>query len=220
MFITSYRLYVSSLRWHWAARGERLLKRSVDVAAGLVLTAVLGPIALLAAVLIKLTDGGPVLFWQKRVGLNGRVFEFPKLRSMVMNAEALRPQLDAANEHKTGVTFKMRRDPRVTWIGRIIRRLSIDEVPQLWNVLNGDMSLVGPRPALPAEVRRYSRADRRRLEVVPGLTCLWQIGGRADVPFEKQVQLDVSYIHDRSLWMDLSILLRTVPAVLGGRGAY
>lgn len=216
----SFQAYTRRLRWLVAVRGERAFKRAIDLAGAAVLCITLGPVALLAALLVKLTDGGPILYWQTRVGLDGRLFPFPKLRSMVTNAEAMRPALEAVNEHRGGVTFKMRCDPRVTWIGRIMRRLSIDEVPQLWCVLTGDMSLVGPRPALPSEVRRYSRADRRRLEVTPGLTCLWQVSGRADLPFERQVQLDVSYIHDRSVWMDLHILLRTVPAVLTGRGAY
>jgi lipopolysaccharide/colanic/teichoic acid biosynthesis glycosyltransferase len=114
----------------------------------------------------------------------------------------------------------MKRDPRITWIGRIIRRLSIDELPQLWNVFAGDMTLVGPRPPLPSEVAQYTLRDRRRLDVTPGLTCLWQIGGRSDIPFPQQVQLDIEYIESRSLWLDISILVRTVPAVLLGRGAY
>lgn len=215
-----YRLYTNHVRWLFTVRGERWVKRAVDLVAGALLLIALAPVAALAALLIKLTDGGPVVYWQRRVGLNGRLFAFPKLRSMVVHAEQLRPQLEAVNDHRNGVTFKMRDDPRVTWIGRIIRKLSIDEVPQLWCVLAGDMSLVGPRPAVPSEVRRYTRSDRRRLDVVPGLTCLWQVSGRADLPFEKQVKLDVSYIRDRSLWMDLSILVRTVPAVLTGRGAY
>ena len=214
------RLHLKRLGWLFVVRGEPMMKRAFDIAVTLALLPILGPIALVAGILIKLTDGGPMLFWQKRVGRYGRVFEFPKLRSMVMNAEAVRRNLEAQNEHGQGVTFKMRKDPRVTWIGRIIRRLSIDELPQLWSVLVGDMTLVGPRPALPSEVSRYSIADRRRLEVTPGLTCLWQVSGRADIPFEKQVQLDVSYIQEHSLWMDFLILLRTVPAVLSGKGAY
>jgi lipopolysaccharide/colanic/teichoic acid biosynthesis glycosyltransferase len=161
-----------------------------------------------------------VFFWQTRVGRWGREFPFPKFRSMVVNAEQLKAALLTENDHGQNVTFKMKRDPRITWIGRIIRKLSIDELPQLWNVLRGDMSLVGPRPPLPQEVAQYTLADRRRLDVTPGLTCIWQVSGRGDIPFPQQVQLDVQYIESRSLWADVKILLQTIPAVLLGKGAY
>jgi lipopolysaccharide/colanic/teichoic acid biosynthesis glycosyltransferase len=118
------------------------------------------------------------------------------------------------------VTFKMKRDPRITWIGRIISKLSIDETPQLWNVFNGHMTLVGPRPPLPSEVEKYTLHDRRRLDVKPGLTCIWQVSGRGDIPFQEQVELDIEYIESQSLWLDLKLLVKTVPAVLLGRGAY
>ena len=124
------------------------------------------------------------------------------------------------SDHEDSITFKMKRDPRITWIGRIIRKLSIDELPQLWCVLRGDMSLVGPRPPLPSEVEQYSLSDRRRLEVIPGLTCIWQVSGRGDIPFAEQVELDAQYIESQSLWLDILLLLKTVPAVLLGRGAY
>ena len=138
-----------------------------------------------------------------------------------MNAEEVKAKLAAQNQHGgEGVTFKMKRDPRVTWIGRIIRKLSIDEAPQLWCVLTGEMSLVGPRPPLPSEVARYTLADRRRLEVTPGLTCIWQVSGRSDIPFDRQVKLDVEYIRSQSFWMDVKLLFKTIPAVLLGRGAY
>ena len=127
---------------------------------------------------------------------------------------------DKENDHDESITFKMKRDPRVTWIGRIIRKLSLDELPQLWCVLKGEMSLVGPRPPVPSEVAQYTLADRRRLEAVPGLTCIWQVSGRGDIPFDQQVQLDVQYIESQSLWLDIKLLFRTVPAVLFGRGAY
>jgi len=174
----------------------------------------------IVAILIRLEDGGPALFWQTRVGQWGREFRFPKFRSMVTNAEEVRRQLAAANQHGDGITFKMKRDPRVTRIGAIIRKLSIDELPQLWITLAGDMSLVGPRPPLPEEVARYTLADRRRLDVKPGLTCIWQISGRSELPFEKQVRLDLQYIDSHSLLLDIALLLKTVPAILGGRGAY
>ena len=143
-----------------------------------------------------------------------------KFRSMYIDAEARKAALLAANESSGGVIFKMKRDPRITKVGRFIRKASIDELPQLWNVLIGDMSLVGPRPALPSEVDQYSLADRRRLEVIPGITCIWQVSGRSDIPFPEQVKLDVQYIESSSFWQDILILLKTVPAVILGRGAY
>jgi lipopolysaccharide/colanic/teichoic acid biosynthesis glycosyltransferase len=207
------------------ARAERtafqILKRSLDVVvSGAFLLALALPMAILA-ILIRLSDGGPVLFWQERVGKHGRIFGFPKFRSMRVNAEQLKDELLATNQHGTdGVTFKMKRDPRITPIGSFMRRFSIDELPQLWSVLRGDMSLVGPRPGLPREVRYYSSADRRRLEVTPGLTCIWQVSGRSDIPFPRQVEMDSEYIHRQSLKTDISLLAKTVPAVLTGRGAY
>jgi lipopolysaccharide/colanic/teichoic acid biosynthesis glycosyltransferase len=195
-------------------------KRALDVVGSLALLLALSPLFLLVAILIKTHDRGPVLFWQKRVGRWGQTFWFPKFRSMVVNAEALKRQLLTQNDHGDCVTFKMKRDPRITWIGRIIRKLSIDELPQLWCVLKGEMSLVGPRPPVPQEVAKYTLKDRRRLDVTPGLTCLWQINGRGDIPFARQVELDVEYIETQSLRTDVCILLKTVPAVLLGRGAY
>jgi lipopolysaccharide/colanic/teichoic acid biosynthesis glycosyltransferase len=196
------------------------IKRLIDVlvAAGVLLAA--SPLLAVVALAIKLTDGGPALFWQTRVGKWGKPFAFPKFRSMVVNAEELRRKLEALNQHRDGVTFKMRRDPRITWIGRLIRRTSIDELPQLWCVLKGDMTLVGPRPALVNEVERYSLDDRRRLDVTPGLTCIWQVSGRSEIPFSEQVKLDVEYIETQSLWEDVRLLLKTIPAVITGRGAY
>lgn len=197
--------------------GKRLL--DILVAAS-VLVALLPLLSLIAAA-IFLYDRGPVLFWQERVGKEGLVFRFPKFRSMIVNAEALRSQIEAQNQHgQEGITFKLKRDPRVTPVGRLLRRFSLDELPQFWCVLRGEMSLVGPRPALPKEVARYSPEDRRRLAVTPGITCLWQIEGRGDVPFPKQLELDLWYIENRTLWLEVKILFRTIPAVLTGRGAY
>jgi lipopolysaccharide/colanic/teichoic acid biosynthesis glycosyltransferase len=196
------------------------IKRALDIVAATVLLVLLIPLFLVVALLIKLTDGGPVLFWQSRVGRWGREFRFPKFRSMVPNAEQLKEQLLALNDLQGSVTFKMRRDPRLTWIGRLMRKFSIDELPQLWCVLKGEMSLVGPRPPLPSEVAAYTLADRRRLDVTPGLTCIWQVSGRSNIPFPKQVELDVEYIENQSLWLDFKLLIRTVPAVLLGRGAF
>jgi len=200
---------------------RRFAKRAIDVTVSLAALVALLPLFAVVALLIWLTDRGPVLYWQQRVGRHGRVFRFPKFRSMVMNAEALVDKLSRDNQHGAeGVTFKMRADPRITWIGRIIRRTSIDELPQLWCVLVGDMSLVGPRPALPREVARYTLADRRRLEAVPGLTCHWQVQGRSEIPFPRQVELDVEYIEQGNLAVDIKLLGQTIPAVVTGRGAY
>jgi lipopolysaccharide/colanic/teichoic acid biosynthesis glycosyltransferase len=196
------------------------LRRGLDIAVAGCALVVLAPLMGLVALLIWATDGGPALYWQTRVGRYGETFRFPKFRSMVVDAEARQPSLSAANVHGAGITFKLRADPRVTWIGRIIRKTSIDELPQLWSVLRGDMALVGPRPALPREVARYTVADRRRLEATPGITCIWQISGRSNLPFPRQLAMDLEYIERQSLGLDLKLLLKTVPAVLGGRGAY
>ncbi len=206
--------------WIMVVGGAKLLKRTIDIFASCLLLLCLWPLFLVVSLCIKLTDGGPVLFWQTRIGLWGREFPFPKFRSMVVNAEALKDGLVDKSDHEDSVTFKMKKDPRVTWIGRIIRKLSIDELPQLWCVLNGDMSLVGPRPPVPREVAEYTLADRRRLDAVPGLTCIWQVKGRGDIPFVEQVKLDVQYIESQSVWMDIKLLLGTIPAVLLGKGAY
>lgn len=139
---------------------------------------------------------------------------------MFTDAEEHKAELMARNEMDGGILFKMKDDPRVTKVGRFIRKTSIDELPQLWNVLIGDMSLVGPRPPVPSEVDQYSLSDRRRLEVIPGITCIWQVSGRSEIPFEQQVELDVQYIQSQSLWTDFKILLKTVPALLLGSGAY
>jgi len=207
-------------RWKASQVMRVAMKRGMDIAISVLMLTLLSPFFMLIVMLIKLTDGGPVLFWQDRVGKFGRVFRFPKFRSMVVDAEALQRQLDGKNQHGTGVTFKMKHDPRITWIGRFIRRASIDEMPQLWCVLKGEMSLVGPRPPLVREVSRYSLMDRRRLETTPGLTCYWQVQGRSEIPFPRQVELDVEYIENQSLAIDIELLAKTLPAVIGGRGAY
>ena len=198
------------------------VKRALDIVGAAVGLLLLAPLFLIVALAIKATDGGSVFVVQWRVGLGGLRFRFFKFRSMVPNAEELRHSLDRENVHTSGrgITFKIKNDPRVTWIGRIIRKLSIDELPQLWNVLKGDMSLVGPRPPLPREVELYSPYDMGRLSALPGITCLWQILGRANLPFEDQVDLDLQYIESRTLWLDLWILAKTIPAVLSCHGAY
>jgi exopolysaccharide biosynthesis polyprenyl glycosylphosphotransferase len=195
------------------------IRRILDVVLAALILVIFGPLLMLpTAILIKLTSPGPILFKQKRCGLSGRQFEMYKFRSMVDNAEQLRVELEPLNE-MDGPVFKVSRDPRITTIGRIIRRRSIDELPQLFNVLRGDMSLVGPRPPLPQEVARYERWQRRRLSMKPGMTCLWQISGRNEVSFDDWMKLDLTYIDNWSLLLDLKILLKTVPVVLLGRGA-
>jgi len=205
-------------------RGRRqlgvLFKRLLDligVGTGMLL---LSPLLLFVALVIKLTSKGPVFYSQIRVGLNGRHFRIWKFRSMYTDADKRKAELEAQNEMAGGVLFKMKRDPRITPIGRIIRRLSIDELPQLFNVLTGEMSLVGPRPALPQEVEAYPVLARARLEVKPGLTGLWQISGRSDLPFDKQVLLDTAYVHTQSTTNDIKLIAKTIPAVISGKGAY
>jgi lipopolysaccharide/colanic/teichoic acid biosynthesis glycosyltransferase len=195
-------------------------KRSVDILISATLLILLIPLFLIVGLLIKLTDGGPVFFRQSRVGIRGKEFFFNKFRSMIVNAEAMKQEILKLNKHRNSITFKMIRDPRITWIGRILRKTSIDELPQLWNVLLGEMTLVGPRPAVPSEVARYNSHERRRLNTVPGLTCIWQVSGRADLDFRQQVDLDLKYIRERSFWLDVKLLLLTIPAVLSGKGAY
>jgi lipopolysaccharide/colanic/teichoic acid biosynthesis glycosyltransferase len=197
-----------------------ILKRMIDLLVAAVLLASCAPISLVVAALIKLSDGGPVIFWQKRAGRHGREFWFPKSRSMQVGAEHMQDVLLNQMDDGNSITFKMRKDPRVTRVGRIIRTLSIDELPQLWNVLKGDMSMVGPRPPLPGEVARYTQWVRQRLAVKPGLTGLWQVQGRSTVGFAGQVALDLEYIRNRSLRLDLKVLLLTIPAVLSCEGAW
>jgi lipopolysaccharide/colanic/teichoic acid biosynthesis glycosyltransferase len=206
--------------WLAVTGGARGVKRGLDVAGAAAGLVVLSPLLAAVAAAVKACDGGPVLYWQTRVGRHGREFAFPKFRSMVAGADGMKGSLAGSSDRRDGVTFKMRRDPRTTPVGRVLRKLSLDELPQLWCVLAGDMSLVGPRPPLPEEVRRYTLSDRRRLDVKPGLTCFWQVEGRGDAPFGRQVVLDIEYIESMSLWLDLKLLGKTVPAVLSGRGAY
>jgi len=175
---------------------------------------------LITAIAIKLEDPGPVFFTQTRVGRFGSTFPFYKFRSMYVDAEARKAELMAQNESGDGVIFKMKNDPRITRVGKFIRRFSIDELPQLLNVLKGDLALVGPRPPVPSEVADYTLEQRKRLHVKPGITCIWQVSGRSDIPFREQVQLDLQYIRSQSLWTDILLLLKTIPAVLFGRGAY
>lgn len=194
------------------------LKRAMDILLSLVMLLLFGPLFLILAVLVKLSSKGPVIYRQSRVGLGGREFVFFKLRSMVDGAEAMLHEVADLNI-TGGPTFKHPEDPRITPIGRFLRKTSLDELPQLFNVLRGDMSLVGPRPPLPREVAEYGPREMRRLSVKPGISCLWQVNGRSDLSFDQQVDLDLQYIERRSLPLDVWILLCTVPAVLTGRGA-
>jgi exopolysaccharide biosynthesis polyprenyl glycosylphosphotransferase len=192
------------------------MKSFIDYSISLTAMIVLFPVMALIAALIKM-DGGPVFFLQKRMGLNGRRFLCYKFRTMVVNAEQLKESLMSQNEQE-GPVFKIKNDPRVTSIGRFLRKTSLDELPQLINVLKGDMSLVGPRPPIPSEVKQYKRWQTRRLSMKPGITCIWQVSGRNNIPFEQWMKLDMQYIDNWSLKLDLVILLKTVKVVFIGDG--
>jgi exopolysaccharide biosynthesis polyprenyl glycosylphosphotransferase len=209
-----------------AAPGEpihgwgRVAKRLLDITVAGLMVLLLSPLLLALVILIRLDSAGPAVYRQRRVGKGGREFTMFKFRSMVADAEAQRPDLEHLNESTGGVTFKLRDDPRITRVGRLLRRLSLDELPQLFNILRGEMSLVGPRPPLVTEVNLYSKWVRKRLEAVPGLTGLWQVSGRSEIGFDRMVEMDLFYIEHWSFWLDVWILIRTIPAVLSGRGAY
>jgi lipopolysaccharide/colanic/teichoic acid biosynthesis glycosyltransferase len=230
---------VGRMRLDLHARGKRTLwkavtgfayglKRAFDLIGAAVAIVLFAPVFAVLAILVKL-DGGPVLFRQKRYGLNGHEFGMLKFRSMVPDAEARLKDLLKFNEKAEGITFKMKDDPRITKIGKLLRKTSLDELPQFFNVLKGDMSLVGPRPPVAREVALYEQRHRRRFQVKPGITCLWQVGERQGglweigdrnrIDFEEQVGLDVRYIESQSFWKDLWLLAKTVPAILFGKGA-
>ncbi|EYT48752.1 UDP-phosphate galactose phosphotransferase [Brachybacterium muris UCD-AY4] len=199
----------------------RLSKRVFDVVASTVVLVLIAPVLAAVALAVKLGDGGPVLFRQVRAGRDGEPFHILKFRSMVTGADSRRPSPEAAaRDRGNAVMFKLAVDPRVTRVGRFLRRYSLDELPQLWNVLRGDMSLVGPRPALPREVTEYDQDARRRLAVRPGITGLWQVSGRSDLSWSETVRLDLYYVDNWSFTQDLQILVRTVRAVMDARGAY
>lgn len=206
--------------WDFTVKSVVLFKKITDIVVSLILLLLLSPLFIITAILIYVEDPGPIFYIAPRVGKNGKHFGFIKFRSMIMDADKFKDELLDLNESTGGVIFKMKRDPRITRVGRVIRRFSIDELPQLFNVLKGDMSLVGPRPPLPREVAEYTLLDRRRLHVMPGITCLWQVKGRSDIPFDEQVELDLQYIKSTSFWKDIKILLMTIPAVINGKGAY
>lgn len=195
-----------------------IVKRGMDIAGSLAALILLAPLFVVLAIAIKMTSSGPVLYKQIRCGLNGRRFVFYKFRSMVNGADQMLDQVAHLNTKKTA--FKAPNDPRLTPIGRFLRKYSLDELPQFWNVLKGDMSLVGPRPPVPGEVEKYERWQRRRLRMRPGLTCLWALRGRDSVEFESWMRMDMEYIDSWSLGLDVMILLRTVPSVISGKGAH
>ena len=206
--------------WHLTIRSSSFFKRLMDIVLSILAIIAFSPVFLITALLVKITSPGPIIFSQVRVGRFGRHFKFYKFRSMYIDAEARKAELMKLNESQDGVIFKMKKDPRITPVGRFIRKFSIDELPQLFNVLLGDMSLVGPRPPLPSEVRTYTLEERKRLNITPGITCLWQVSGRSELPFSKQIALDKEYIASQSAWNDFLILLKTIPAILTGRGAW
>jgi lipopolysaccharide/colanic/teichoic acid biosynthesis glycosyltransferase len=215
-----YRRALKVAAWEITIRFSYLLKRVLDISVSVAALVALFPLLLMTAIAIWIEDPGAVFYAQIRVGRNGRHFRFYKFRSMVVNADKLKQELASRNESTAGVIFKMKKDPRITKVGKIIRKFSIDELPQLLNVLIGDMSLVGPRPPLPGEVAKYTLEQRKRLHVIPGITGLWQVSGRSDIPFTDQVKLDMQYIQSAGFLNDIHLLLKTIPAVLTGKGAY
>ncbi len=215
-----FSLRFKTMLWAFTVQSSYFIKRLMDIAISGILLIIFLPFFALLALAIRMESKGSVIFTQARVGLDGRHFRFYKFRSMVVDAEKIKEKLAASNESKDGVIFKMKKDPRITRIGAFIRKFSIDELPQLFNVFKGDMSLVGPRPPIPKEVAEYNLEDRKRLHVKPGITCIWQISGRSDIPFKQQAELDKQYIRSKSVWQDIKILVLTIPAVIGGKGAY
>lgn len=211
---------ISQLVWEDSPLSDAklIVKRFADLAMASLALVLCLPLFLLIGLAIKLDTRGPVLFSQTRMGKRGRKFTLYKFRSMTVDAEKAKSELMHLNE-ASGPVFKITNDPRVTRIGRILRKFSLDEIPQLINVVVGDMSMVGPRPPLPCEVEKYTAHEWKRLSVQPGITCLWQISGRSDIPFAKWVELDLDYIRQQTLIKDFQILMQTIPAVLCGRGA-
>ncbi len=210
----------NNIFWNISVFTKTGLKRIFDLYVTLVAVTLLSPLLIITAMLVKLESKGPIFFTQERVGYKGKPFVMYKFRSMSTNAEKQLETLNKENESDGSVLFKMKNDPRITKVGKIIRKLSIDELPQLINVIKGEMSIVGPRPALPSEVSQYFLKDRKRLQTKPGLTCLWQVNGRSDLSFEQQVELDLAYLSNKNFAKDIQIVLKTIPAVISGKGAY
>lgn len=193
-------------------------KRVLDIIFSVLGLVILSPLLLIVAILIKLESKGPIVFSQRRIGLNGKEFEMYKFRSMVENAEKLKEKLANQNE-MSGPMFKMKDDPRVTKVGKFIRKTSIDELPQLLNVLRGEMSLVGPRPSLPREVEKFETWMLKRLDVKPGLTCYWQVSGRNNIDFYDWMKLDIQYVNERSFWLDIKLIFKTAFVLFGDKNA-
>lgn len=196
----------------------KVSKRALDVIASFLGLVILSPILLIVAILIKLESKGPAIFAQSRIGLNGKEFKMYKFRSMVQNAEELKEKLAKQNE-MSGPMFKIKNDPRVTKVGKFIRKTSIDELPQLLNILKGDMTLVGPRPSLPREVEKFESWMLKRLDVKPGLTCYWQVSGRNNIDFYEWMKLDLKYVNDMSFWLDIKLIFKTVAVLFGDKNA-
>lgn len=213
-----------ALVFAWTARGHaeayaKASRRTLDLSIALLALVLLGPLFAALSLLITTTDRGPTFFRQTRIGADGKPFTMWKFRTMTVNAEGEMAELVSKNE-RDSICFKMKKDPRITKVGAWLRRFSMDELPQIFNVLKGEMSIVGPRPALPQEVAKYDSHAMKRLKGNPGLTCSWQVSGRADIPFNEQVELDIAYLEKRSIFTDLKMILKTVPAVVTGKGAY
>ncbi len=215
----SLRDVTAEIKLQARTRTARVAKRAIDVVGSTVGLVALAPVFAATAIAVRVTSRGPIFFVQDRCGLGGRVFRFYKFRTMVVDAEELRANIEHLNEMQ-GPVFKIASDPRITRLGAVLRKLSIDELPQLWNVLKGDMSLVGPRPPMPEEVEQYTGRQVQRLCVIPGITGLWQVSGRSEIPeFDRWLELDLEYARTWSLWLDLVILLKTPIVVLTTRGA-
>jgi lipopolysaccharide/colanic/teichoic acid biosynthesis glycosyltransferase len=210
----------STVRLDLARRGGPALRRAVDAVAASAGLLALAPLLVSAVVAVRLSSPGPIFYGQSRVGKDGRPLRIYKFRTMFVDADARLESLRAQNESEGDITFKIKADPRITRVGRVLRKYSIDELPQLWNVVQGSMTIFGPRPPVPSEVAKYGPRQRRRLEVTPGLTCHWQVEGRSDLSFDQQVSLDLAYIDKSTARDDVSILLKTIPAVVTGKGAY
>ena len=211
-------MFLGGCNYENKKRIYEISKRAIDIigaGSGLLL---LSPVIAIVACAVKFTSKGPVFFSQKRVGKNGELFDMYKFRSMVVNAEELKEKLAHQNE-MSGPMFKMKDDPRVTKVGKFIRKTSLDELPQLWNVLKGDMSLVGPRPSLPKEVAQFEKWMYKRLSVKPGLTCFWQVSGRNNIDFEDWMKLDIKYVDERNIWIDIKLIFKTVLVLFGDKNA-